>query len=448
MFMVKEEYENVKNLFGVRIKTQAGVFKGLVAAAAILLAGSLGVAIIGILDNDGGFRHYLITDYSVTFFFGSSAAYIIFMLMYRRTNVKLSAFPQTNDSRFASSLLLNCILAVYTALISLAVYLLHLCVFKIISRFDGSVRFALNVDAGFIAAGFFVYLAYAMLVISAIELAGAILRKWTYYAVAAYVAALSLLIANIGRAVEYAPKLFAFILKEPSLPLFFLKAAGVCLVAAAAAFVINRHTVYYKGQNDTAKKGVLFLGFAVTAVIIFVVPALVIFNASPRSGSSVLVETTGAETGDYKDYLAGFEQIRVDVSHLPKGSNIRLAGKNIAIPSESGSVTYNDSEAVVNGADELKNLRGDTVVITLRPMTLTVNGIDISRFTNQRATASLDGDTLTVDYSLDNVKVVILPVWEIARQFDCFKGKNILPANIFGYSSGGNSGAQIIIYAE
>ena len=435
MFMVKEEYANIKNLLRVRLLTNAKGFVGLFVVAAIMLVGNLGTTVFGIFENTGVLQHYNVTDYSYTFFLGTAFAFIILMVLYRQTNGRLSVFPQTNNSRFISSLLMNYIIAVIAALTVLAIYFVNLGVIKLLSLFRDNIRFALTVDAGFIIEGFFVYLAYIFLIISAIELIGAILRKWTYYAAVAFTALLSLIVRN-----EYAPKLLAFLINEPSLTLFFIKAVGLWLVITAAALVINRFTVYHKSQ--AAKKGLVIICVAITAVITFVVPAVIVYSSDPNIGYLM----SAVEASRVDDFFAEYEEIRIDVSHLPRGSSVHIKGDALNVL--QGDTLVN-TQVAVNGAENLNDLQGDTLVIMFKPPWIMVNGIDISRFGNPRITAHLDGDILLLDYNIDSANVVIMPIWgSIVRQFDCFRDEGVLPGQAFGFSSGGNSSATIFIDVE
>jgi hypothetical protein len=455
MFMVKGELGNIKNLLNIRIKTQARNYIWFFIVAAILITGNLGPAVFGILANSGGFERFMIADLSSSFFIWLTIGFIITMFIYRQTNAKLSVFPQTNNSRFISSLMINYINAALASLMVLFIYLASLGAIKLLSLFRDNIRFALHIDAGFIAAGFFVYLAYVFLIAAVIELAGTILRKWNYYAAITFIALLSLIIINFSRVMEYAPKVLAFLIGEPSLPLFFVKAAGLWLVITAASLIINRFTVYGKSQNKTATKGVVIICVAVAAVILLVVPSLIFFSSS--SESSFSVSETVSETVSNAipipvnpSNAAAFDEIRIDISHLPEGSGINISGANLAIMSESGTVSnYNyNTDAVVHGADVLNDLQGGTLVIQFRPVAYIVNGIEILQYTNQRVTAYVDGDTLFMDYIRDSASVVFLPVWGIARQFDGFRDKGVLPAHSFGVSSGWWGSTNIFINVE
>jgi len=324
-------------------------------------------------------------------------------------------------------------------------YLLHLGVIKTLSAFTDNIYFALNINIGFIFVGFFVYIAYIFLIIATIELAGAALRKWTYYAAVAFTAIWALSIVNVVSVIEYTPKVLAFLINEPSLVLFFIKATALWLILTVTALIINRFTIYHKSQNKAAKKGVVIICVLVAAMILIVGTGVIMFTVTPAvRGSSMVEDVTHLVESRY----VGLDEIRIDVSHLPKDSGINIKGTNIAIPSETGEVAYNSTDAVVDRAEMLNNLQGDTIVILLVPPSLRVNGIEISSYANPRLTAYLDGNTLFLDYNLDEANAVIMPIWGIVRQFDCYKDKGILSTHLFGYSSGGNTSARIIINVE
>jgi len=445
MFMVKDEFANIKNLLKVRLIIITNKI-WLFIVAGILLAGSLGSTVYGILENSDGFKHFIINDFSVSFLFGMGIGFIIIMFTYRQTNAKLSVFPQTNNSRFISSMIVNHIGAAVALLIVLAMYLLNLSAVHILSVFRDNIRLALTIDASFIVMGFFVYLAYIFIIIALIGLAGAILRKWTYYAAVVFIALGALILINRLRVIQYAPRVLAFLIGEPSLPLFFVKAFGVWFVLTAASLVINRFTIYSKGQNKTATKGVVIACVATVAVIMFAFPIILAINTS-HNGSVLVSE---AESVPVEDDYTGHDTTRIDVSHLPRGSKINIIGTNIVIPDEDGSVSYNNynEDAVVIGAEALNNLQGDTLIVDFRPAEYIVNGIEILQYTNQRVTAHIDGDTLTLDHTRDSASVVIMPIWGIVRQFDRFNDKGILPANSLGFSSGWWGSTNIFISVE
>jgi hypothetical protein len=391
----------------------------------------------------------MVSDMSVPFFAGAVIGFLILMFLYRQTNAKLSVFPQTNNSRFISSLAINYAIAGVVAIVALIMYLLSLAVFKILSRFVDNIYFALNIDIWFIVFGFFVYLAYIFLFIAFIELIAAILRKWTYYAIAVFVALASLAAVNIAAVVEQAPNALSFLIREPSLSLFFIKAIGLWLVITVAGFIINRFTVYHKSRNKALDKGVIIACAVIVPLVTFVLPGLVWFNTASGSGENNSVTEFQANPDAAPGFIPEHEQIRIDVSHLPKGSDINIKGTGIAIVSENGGVSYNHNiEAVLMGAETLKNIEGDTIVINFIPTQNIVNGIELLQYGNQRVTAYLDINTLYIDYAIDSANVVIMPIWGIVRQFDLFKDKGVLTAQALGFSSGWYGSNNIFVSVE
>jgi MFS family permease len=443
MFMVKGELENIKKLLNIRLKSQAYGFFWQSIAVAVMTIGSLLSPIFGILKNNDDFRGYHFTDFSVWFIIGIIIGITVLIFMYRQTNTTLSAFPQTNNSRFISSVLVNYIIAVFSSLLVLVMYLIDLGVITLLSVFKDNIRFALNIDIGFIVAGLFVCLAYMFLIIAVIELAGTILRKWTHYAVIAFIALVSITIINLSLVGNYALGAFAFLMEEPSLALFFIKAICLWIIVTGLALVINRFTIYGKSPNNPFTKGAVVICAVVASVISFIVPFVTIFNDATSTNSFTSVEAISyQEQADNRV----IDITRIDISHLPKGSKINIGGSNIVLP---GYTSYNyNRDAVAVGVDALTDIQGDMLIIKFSPANFIVNGIEILQYTNQRVMAHLDGDTLTIDYARDNASVVFLPIWGIVRQFDCFKDKGVLASNLVGFSSGWRGSTNIYISVE
>ena len=434
MFMVKDEFTNIKNLLKVRIKTKSRYFFWFFIIAAFLLLSTLTGAILSITQSTGHVSFHTVTDHSNTFLLAVVFGYFFGIAAYRNTNDKLSVYPQTNNSRYISWLLSNYILVVVVALTVLLRYLLQYGVISVFSAFTDNICFALNIDIGFIVAGFFIFLAYCFLVVALFELIGAILRKWRYFAAVALAAILSLMLTNIAAVIEHAPKILAFLIKEPSLIIFFLKAAGIWIVLTAAAIVINRYTVYHKSQSLAAKRGFIAVGIITAAAIIVVVP--IIFLTVPVEGYGSEPEETVYIEEAIEGTSPVVDEIRIDVSHLPEGSSIDIKGENIRVyAEEEDTVYYQDfSNVSVSCADSLKGIQGDTLIISYYRPIYTVNGIDLTQFSNPQVTAYLKGNTLYIDYTIDNTQIVIMPIWGIAGQFERYEGRGVLKPDSFWYS--------------
>ena len=450
MFMVKGEFANIGNLVKVRLKTQAKDFYWFCIVAAIMLCGGIAMTVSGIAGNsDFGVYNYSLTDYSASFFLGVIVAVIVIAFMYRQMNDKLSVFPQTNNSRFISTQILGYMIVVGVAATALVMYLLCYASVSILSAFVDNIYLALDFNAGFIAAGFFIFLAYSFLIVALIELAAACLRKWTYYAAAILTALIVLAIVNIGPVVDYAPKVLSFLINEQSVVFLILKAAALWLMIVAASLVINRFTVYHK--SAAKRLGVKIACVVIAVVVVIAVPAVLMYSSNTVSGSGVAPVPENQNVDDFiGDFYSGSERIRIDASHLPRGSRIDIRGESIILAAGGAVVVTGgrNTMAYVGGMDLLSDLQGDTIVIEYRPPFYHVNGISLFDYANPRLDAYLDGETLYLSYAVENAHVVILPIWGIARQFEGFRDRGLLTENLLGFSAGGSMNANINISVE
>ncbi|MCL2662110.1 MAG: DUF6185 family protein [Oscillospiraceae bacterium] len=444
MFMVKEEFKNIKNLFRVRLK----MAKNQYIVFALIFTGFLLIPLINnilyIISNNTNL-YIDVPELSGFILFGFVIGLVVSVIIYRTANAKLSVYPQTNNSRLISSLLMTYLTITLVWVVISVMHLINLGTFKLMSVFYDNIIFALNIDIEFIIAGFFVYIAYSFLIVSAIEFIGAILRKWTYYAAVALTTLFALLIVNLPRIIGQLSRIFAFLIAEPSLLLFFLKAAGLWLAITAATLLLNRYTVFYKSRSPALKRGTVIICIVIAVAIIAITPA-VIFEVSYSNSDDYWEEADWII--DENDYI-NTEEFTFDISHLPDGSRIDIAGTNIHIWYPGQWVWSSDEAfAIVSIADELYNIQGDTITVGYRPAWYLVNGIEVYKYTNQHLSVHLEGNTLILDYTRDNVHVLIMPVWSLARQFDYFKDMGLFTTNALGFTSGGNSRANIWINVE
>ena len=425
MFMVKDEFANVIKLTKVRLRSQSNSWGWFAVAMACILSASLSGMIFAIVRNNNFIHTYTVSDFSWSFFVGILIGCIVRLFTYRKTNAKQSVFPQTNSSRLISSLLVMYYISLITIISVLIMYLLHYGTAVLMSSFTDNIHLELNTGVGFIASGFLASLAYTFLAIAIIELIAAILRKWTPYAGIAFVALFSLAVVNFDRVSEYALNVLAFLIREPSLVLFFLKAAGLWLVVTALTLVINYFTVYNKSQNMAVNKRITIACVAIAILLMIVVPGFMMFSVTVDDGW-VLEEY---DESVHELPVAGADEIRIDISHLPDGSSIKLGGTHTVVEdgfaNVSAAIDYTSfvRDIVVLDIDLLDNLHGDTLVLQFNPPRSIVDGIDLFEYANPHITAHLDGNTLILDYYIDYDRtiVLIMPIWSLARQFDAFK---------------------------
>ena len=449
MFMVKDEISNIKSLVRVKMKTNRKNLLWFLAIAAFMYLSSLAAAIYVILRDDG-IRHYSSQDYSVSFFFGLVIAYVIIMILYRRNADYLAVFPQTNTSRFVSSQIISYLMAVFVGLAALILHLICYSVIEIISLSVENVYIALGFDLGFIITGFLSYLAYCFLLIAAIDLVGAALRKWGYYAVAVLLAIVALAFVDMAAFSSVMLKGLSLLISEESFGWFMVKAAGLWLVITAVSLVINKFTIYHKSSKAFSNSKTVIVCIAAALVSMLVV-GIILFSAATQSFDSHTNASMEQRVDDYfSDFYAGSEEIRIDVSHLPKGSSIKIEAENIGIIAEGAAVITGSaaSSAFLGGVSALDDIQGDTVVIRFRPPFFHVNGVDLTGYANAQITASLVGDTIYMKYSIDDACVVILPVWSFAGQFSGYREKGLVSQNTLGFSSGGTMNANVHIDVE
>ena len=451
MFMVREELTNVRNLLRIWYKAWSRTSIWSLIAVAVFFLIPLSTAVFGIFQDSSTARFYSMIEFSVSFMFGFAFVFIILLFMYRSNYAKWSVFPQTNNSRFIAAQLVNYIIIVVVALLIIVSYLLNYGVISVVAHFRDGVYIAPDFDVVFIVAGFFVFLAYCSLIFAVIDLVGTILRKWTYYAVVAFAALFALTISNLMAVVRFVQNVLSFLTGESSLALFFLKAAGLWAVITCASFFINHFTVYHRSSRWTVRKPpVVVVCAAIAVVMLIVVAGLIIFSTAPFDSNLSYTEISSEPVDDFFD---GAEEIRIDVSHLPRGSNLSIEGEGIYVAATGFGMSLStgntgDHPAFVSGTDALENLQGDTIAVRFLAPWYNVNGIDLFAYANPRVTAYLDGSTLFIHYSEDRVDIVIMPIWSFVRQFDLFSHRNVLTEVPFGYNIYSNTSANIHIEIE
>jgi len=459
MFMVKDEFANLRNLLKVRFKNGKKPFIWIF----IILGGFLLSSLIGIIsaitDTSNPVHFYTVSDNSITLLIGMFVGFVVGNIMYRSTNAKLSVFPQTNNSRFISWLLYNYSIAIIVSVVLLITYSIQYGVLMLMSIFTDSVHLALDFSFGFTFAGFFVYIIYSFLILSIILLIGAVIRKWSYYAIATLITLFTLIIINLEMVIFYIQRVLSFLITEPSIILFSLKAIGLWLLITAVTLVINYYTVYYKSQNWVLKRRITIACIIIAVVITIITPMVFNFSVTISSNQNTgATHTDGgwsysSDHGDsshFIDHYNRIEEIRIDISHLPDGVNININGENIYINDHNAPNLFSSNNliAFISGWPNTQNVRGDTLVIQYRPPWYTVNGIDILKFANPQVSAFMEGNTLFINYTFDKTTVIIMPVWSIVRQFDIFANKNLLTAHAMGSSGGGSMSVNIFIDVE
>jgi len=440
MFMVKDEYINTKNLLRARLLATKPYTTWCVLVVAIFAIGIIGSTAIGILQHSQGMQYRQATDFSVSVFVGLLIGYVIGMFIYRSTNKKLAVYPQTNNSRFLSSLISNYVAIVGVAVVLLMIYLMHFGTVRLMSVFIDGIHFAFNFSLGFVFAGFFVFLSYSFLIVATIELFGVILRKWRHYAVIVFTVILSVMIGNWNGIADHMQNTLAFIIGESSLVMFFLKAAGLWFILTVLAIVINKYTVYNKSHSRLILKWVI-----ATCIGVVIIVQLLFTFVFPTQHPTV---TESFDAWDWVDDF-GPEEIRIDISHLSAGSIINISASENIIFSEMGGHWVSPMAGEINAylSYPLDNIQGDTLIVNFQLPRYALNGIELYDFSDAQVTTHLEDDTLFINYYIESTYVIIMPIWSFARQFSIFQDRGLFFDSAFG-TSRAVWGAGIQIWVE
>jgi len=420
MFVVKDEYDNIKKLTKVKFTVaRKGILFFCFAATVVFLA-SLTSTIYGIMNQEVSAQFHDVADFSVTFFYVLILVLFVLMRNYRPGNENLSMFPQTNTSRFISSQIINYTLVLCVGYVSLVMYLLYSGAIKILSTLTDNIHVVPGFDIGFVHVGFFIFIAYGFLGVAVIDIVGVILRKWTYYAGSAFIALLILALINSNTVAIYTPRILDFLIGEPSIGLFMIKSVVLWLILVGISFFINRSTIYHKSPHPLNKKNVIAIGLIFSMVLLISIPLSTLSDAN----SSLYSRGYGYEL--QVDPL----ETRIDISHIPNGGRISLSVGNTDVTTEEPYVWLDkmDQPFYIYGMEALEYLQGDTIVLKFYLPFHHVGGVMLEEYILPQTTAYMDGNKLCIDYDyvIQKYHLIVLPIWSIARQFESFKDKGLI----------------------
>ena len=227
--------------------------------------------------------------------------------------------------------------------------------------------------------------------------------------------------------------------------MFFLKAIILLLALLAIATIINRCTVYYGDRGRVLNTTAVIACVIITVAVTVLLPSIVFTRA--QATTQVSAE---AIIRPIEDYFTEFEEIRIDISHLPNGSNIevQIADRSVMANVVTGASFFSSAPVSISERESLRNIQGDTLIVSYRPPFFQVDGMMLSDFADTQLIAYLEGNVLFIDNIIDNVQVVILPIWGMARQFDFFSDRNIFRESMIGFSAGGDITANVWLRVE
>jgi hypothetical protein len=447
MFVAKNELKNAWKLSRVKYGNNK-MWINYVCLMGFFFLSNLISVIVTIFSEKDSIDYNLITDVSLWSLAGFFIGFIIVNATYRTTNQYYAVYPQTNNSRFLSYVLRLHFLIAAVPLSLLAIYLLQYGILLIITADMSNIHFIYTFDVLFLIAGFAVMMIYCAVLTGIVTLIAVILRKFKIYAAVFFSVILVLAILNPVKAFDGFKAVFGFLIFEGGVWLFILK--GVIFWAALlfVSFIINKYTVYYKTNNSILERKGITAAVFVCILIAGIALSITITRLSmPQTGGSYEVHENNTYDNWHEFPTAQFKEIRVDISHLTKGSEIEIkTGGDVTLVANEDKITgygnygnaqfiyYEDGSSLeyprehmtIMINDELKNIQGDTLIIGYTLPFKVVLVKEIGHLTNPELNARLEGNTLYIDYSYEkNVKAVFVPIWTFMWQFDYFKGRDL-----------------------
>jgi len=458
MFMVKEELKNAGKLLCVRLRTQSREFVYFCVVMLVLVSARIFFAIFRVINSDA-INYHIIADASILLFLGILVGYIFNITTYRSINDKLAVYPQSNTSRLLSMLMFNFVVIFFVTFMVMLDYIILSSALRITSLLIENVFIGYDFNIGFLLTGFLIHFFYGSLIMSIIELIATIVRKWSYFALVGFTLIFSLTLANIQTVTRYiSPDILAFITQESSLPIFFLKVIGMLAVVIGLSLVINYKTVYHKIQGNIVNKGVVFICIVLIFFFAIVIPFVTFVTPS-----TVIVTNEADEVTEFtlSENNSIYTQIILDISHLPRGSDIEIVDVNSNVRRPNDPVDTNlispyviveyrmgiIEEDGVTIHNVLNNIQNDTLIIEYVLPEFEVHEVDVVSFTNLRLNIHLDGNRLYIDYLVNPAQVLIFPVWSQAWQFTRFRDRNIVASPV-ALSSWRSTGAMVLMRVE
>jgi len=451
MFVGKNELKNAWDLTKIRLFNGKTGWIYLFLSTGILMLTNLVPTLIALFRQTEGVASYSMVNHSSLFPLGGLIGIAIMTCFYRQTNDKYTVYPQSNTSRFLSVQMLYHIVFAAVAVLALLLYLIQYAVFALLARSYENIVLIYGFSLKFALCGFCVLLIYGLVFMAVITLLGALIRKFTLYAMLCFAVLLGFLFAKLEQVIPLFIRLFGFLLLEKSPLLFALKGLAVWALLWFLVLVINKYTIYYKSQNkaSTVILSLLLVGAIVCGGILSALVAD--YDSVVEQGSSTEEYIDDEEGAD--DYWR-LKKIVLDVSGIPVGTDIELVAENLLLADEveagysaENEIRMSNMDIWVNRAsEELKNFQGGEIQVFYFFPRNAQNGYSLTELAQPSVSAWLEGNALHVRYEYKkNVKAVFLSGWTFMWQFGEFKGKNLFKEFVGSSSESGGGGVNIYV---
>ena len=446
MFMAKNELSNAVTLAKVQTKNNKRGLIGLGAALFALLLVGLITAIEATLSYAYDLRHVAVSDNFFMLVFILVFGVTALNFTYRSYNRDYAVYPQTNFSRFLANQITTYGAVILMPVVIMLIYLIQYAVMALIASGRDNVHLVFDFNIAFVFSGLVITIIYLALIAGTITFISTIIRKFRLYAIIFFAALIILFFGIIAEPFQLLQRLLSFFVGESNIWLFILKGTTVWAGLFVAAFVVNKYTVYYKAHSFNFGKRAVTGIFTATICAAILVLSLIRINAEEMIIHEPLDELFPMDV--LRNELSYV--LEIDLSNVPAGSDINVVasgdaafvdGINPEIVGWGGSLgeqtvhfadgtarTFPGEYLIIIGNESIFDIDGDTLFIHYRyPIRVDHTGGLISHLMNPQFDIRFEENTLYVHYTYDkNVTAVTIPVWSFMRQFDSFRGQNVV----------------------
>lgn len=346
----------------------------------------------------------------------SIIAGIFFTLDYQNYNYKYEIYSSNNKTSFVSYGLFCYMHLVKVQIIALLLYVTQYGIFSLLHVLKGNIYFAYEFNIIYLLTGFFLYLLYGFLAISAIIFIGSLNRKYIRIPKILFIVFIifcTISFSYIKKHINMADNIVInFILKESSILIFIIKMVSISLVLIALSILLNKHSYNNKKERN--------YGFI---TLIACIGIFIILNGYSY-GTSSITTMREAVIENYKIYAN--EVYKLNSSEAKSEYQIELneltSGENIKI--------YLAEEDKRNFSIQIYNFSPKTnenVIVHFIPNKNNVNDIDVASYINPQLAIRYIKDEihLKVQYK-KNIQVVFMEPYSMLKQFVLFKDKGVL----------------------
>lgn len=364
---------------------------------------------------------------------------------YREYNQTIGMFPQSNQTRFWSYVVLIHGIGISLVLTGIVLYSLFYLIFAFPGSWFLGIKMAYAFDLGLVLASLAVSVSYVCVicaVLACLEAVYMYIGKWFLVLLWAFVV-FCLMGSGFGLRV-LATYVLPFWSEETSLIIFFLKILVTWCALMGISWWLAKHTSYYQ-----QKKGLkLSIWSAVVLVGIFVI--IVMFNHTIYIG-------TATTENKITDMLEGAEKVEYEFSLNGDAWKSCTVKRPAGVSEVVSEVEKNVSAHIILTVQENRDCEKGTIQIKYRPPSWLRNEVELASFYNHEVMAKVnEKGQLYIEYHSEAEHSVtelpselnlcfLSPCGIYMNSFSMFQGKTLYKT-INGTSGGIRDGYLIILY--